>query len=150
METETQLAPEITLEDQRTELLSKRTAGRFAVNIRREDLKHLKNLIQNKIEWKGPNEAYLLIITTLTLAECLDSMDPKSSEAETIHLPATVIESINLLLNKVTGKGIDSAQKIFSFAMMLRPASEEIKKLDQELTLLSNKIQIQTENISAS
>jgi hypothetical protein len=40
-----------------------RRMGSFDVRINYADLKYIKNSLNSKIEWKGPNEAYLLVMS---------------------------------------------------------------------------------------
>jgi hypothetical protein len=136
--TEPQTPP--TPEEQLNALINRRM-GEFSVKISYPDLKYIKNTIQQKVEWKGPNEAYLVIISLLTIDNALQAMDPKSVEAIQIHLPSSTIESINFFLNRITGKGLDSAQKIFSISMMLRQPIEALKKLDNEIETLRAEVE---------
>lgn len=116
--------------------LINRRMGEFSVKINHVDLKYVKNAINQKIEWKGPNEAYLVIMTLLTIDNVLQEMDPKKTEQIQISLPSSTIESLNFFLTKVTGKGMESAQKLFSISMMFRPAMEAIRKIDEEIKVL--------------
>ena len=116
--------------------LINRRMGEFSVKISHVDLKYVKNAINQKIEWKGPNEAYLVIMTILTIDNVLQEMDPKKTEQVQISLPSSTIESLNFFLTKVTGKGMESAQKLFSISMMFRPAMEAIRKIDEEIKVL--------------
>jgi hypothetical protein len=125
---------------QRLEILLSKRTGDHEVAISYDDLKYIKNSLVQKIEWTGSNEAYLLIITVLSINSQLDFMNPKSKERIKITLSASVLESINYFLSKISGKGIDSAQKHFSAAMQLRPALEELKKLDEEIQSLKKEI----------
>ncbi len=131
---------ELSLTDQLQELITKRT-GEFEIQINYKDLKYIKNTLVQKIEWTGSNEAYLLILTVLSIDSCLEEMDPKNEFARVkISLPSSSLETINYFFSKVTGKGVDSAQKLFSAAMQLRPALEELKKLDEAIQSLREDI----------
>jgi hypothetical protein len=112
--------------------------GHFAINISPADLKYVKNLLNNKIEWKGPNEAYLMLMALLSISSELKERDSSSSERVQVHLPSTTLESINFFLNRVTGKGEESAHRLFAVSMLLRPAMEEIKKLDELIEKLQS------------
>ena len=122
-----------------SDLLTSRT-GTFDLKITHADLKYLKNTMQSKVEWKGPNEAYLTIMTILTLSNALDEMNPKATEAVTVKLPSSTFESLNYFLNKISGTGLDSAQRLFSATMILRPTIEAIKKLDAEIDTLKEEL----------
>lgn len=121
------------------QLISRRN-GEFEVKMSHADLKFIKNTINTKIEWKGPNEAYLVIMTVLTLDNALEAMDSKDTNPSKIKLPASTIESINFFLTKVTGKGLDGAQRIFSTAMQLRQVMEALRKLDDEIKFLKDEV----------
>ena len=130
---EKQEAVELTLQEQLEELIKKRT-GEFEIQISHKDLKYIKNTLAQKIEWTGSNEAYLLILTLLSIDSCLEEMDPKNELARVkTSLPSSSLETINYFFSKVTGKGIDSAQKLFAAAMQIRPALEAMKKLDDAI-----------------
>lgn len=113
--------------------------GHFEVLISPSDLKYIKNLLNNKIEWKGPNEAYLMLMALLNLSNELKELGESSSnERKRIMLPSTTLESINFFLARVTGKGEESAHRLFSISMLLRPAMEKIKNLDETIEKLQS------------
>jgi hypothetical protein len=115
-----------------------RRMGSFDLNISPSDLKYIKNLLNNKVEWKGPNEAYLILMSLVSLSSELKESDDRSTERKRISLPSTTLESINFFLSKITGKGEESAQRLFAVSMLLRPAMEEIKKLDETIERLQS------------
>ena len=112
--------------------------GHLAINISPADLKYIKNLLNNKIEWKGPNEAYLMLMALLSISSELKERDSSSNDRVQVQLPSTTLESINFFLNRVTGKGEESAHRLFAVSMLLRPAMEEIKKLDEIIEKLQS------------
>lgn len=122
-----------------SDLLTSRT-GLFDLKITYPDLKYLKNTMQSKVEWKGPNEAYLTIMTILTLSNALEEMNPKTMEPVVVKLPSSTFETLNYFLNKVSGTGLDSAQRLFSATMILRPTIEAIKKIDAEIETLKEEL----------
>lgn len=124
--------------------LINRRMGEFDVRINYADLKYVKNSINTKVDWKGPNEAYLVIMSILTIDNALEALDPKKAEPTLIKLPASTIESINFFLTKITGKGIESAQKLFSISMMFRQSMEALKKMDQEIEQLKSSMKSET------
>ena len=131
---------ELTLQEKLEELINKRT-GDFEIQISYKDLKYIKNTLVQKIEWTGSNEAYLLILTLLSIDSCLEEMDPKNEMVRVkTSLSSTSLETINYFLYKVTGKGVDSAQKLFAAAMQIRPALEAMKKLDEAILSLREDI----------
>ena len=115
-----------------------RRMGSFDLNISPSDLKYIKNLLNNKVEWKGPNEAYLILMSLVSLSSELKESDDRSTERKRISLPSTTLESINFFLSKITGKGEESAHRLFAVSMLLRPAMEEIKQLDETIERLQS------------
>ena len=115
-----------------------RRMGSFELTISPSDLKYIKNLLNNKVEWKGPNEAYLILMSLVSLSSALNEVNDKSTERTTLSLPSTTLESINFFLGKITGKGEESAHRLFAVSMLLRPAMEEIKKLDETIERLQS------------
>ena len=131
---------ELTLQEKLEELINKRT-GDFEIQISYKDLKYIKNTLVQKIEWTGSNEAYLLILTLLSIDSCLEEMDPKNEMVRVkTSLSSTSLETINYFFSKVTGKGVDSAQKLFAAAMQIRPALEAMKKMDEAILSLREDI----------
>jgi hypothetical protein len=112
--------------------------GHFTITISPADLRYVKNLLNNKIEWKGPNEAYLILMALLSISSELKERDSSSTERVQVQLPSTTLESINFFLNRVTGKGEETAHRLFAVSMLLRPAIEEIKKLDEIIEKLQS------------
>jgi hypothetical protein len=117
------------------ELYAKRM-GNIEVTLSPADLKYLKNTLVQKVEWKGSNEAYLYLMATISLTQALEGRDAKSEERFSASLPTSSVESINFFLNRVTGKGEESAHRMFAVAMLLRPAIEKINSLDMEIKKL--------------
>ena len=131
---------ELTLQEKLEQLINKRT-GDFEIQISYKDLKYIKNTLVQKIEWTGSNEAYLLILTLLSIDSCLEEMDPKNEMVRVkTSLSSTSLETINYFFSKVTGKGVDSAQKLFAAAMQIRPALEAMKKMDEAILSLREDI----------
>jgi hypothetical protein len=130
----------LTPEEQLNSLINRRM-GSFPIKINYADLKFIKNTITQKVEWKGPNEAYLVIISLLSIDNALSELDPKESAPAQINMPSSTLESINFFLSRVTGKGLDSAQKLFSVSMMIRPVMESLKKIDEEIEHLKAELQ---------
>ena len=120
------------------QLYAERT-GNVTIQVSPYDLKYLKNTLIQKVEWKGANEAYLYLMANLYLTGALEERDHRSTERFSADMPASVLESINFFLGRVTGKGEESAQRIFAMSMMLRPAIEKIKSLDEKIQALTAK-----------
>jgi hypothetical protein len=137
-EVEPTTAEEPVTELSELESLIQQRMGSFEINISPSDLKYIKNLLNNKVEWKGPNEAYLILMSLLSLSSELKEVDDRSTDRLTIALQSSTLESINFFLGKVTGKGEESAHRLFAVSMLLRPAMEEIKRLDTLIETLKS------------
>jgi hypothetical protein len=134
--TQEEQAPEVELSELEKAIQTR--MGQFEITISPSDLKYVKNLLNNKIEWKGPNEAYLMLMALLNISKELKDHGTTSVERVRISLPSATLESINFFLNRVTGKGEESAHRLFAISMLLRPAMEEIKKLDELIEKLQS------------
>ena len=113
--------------------------GNFKVQAAYSELKYFKNML-NKVEWTGSNEAYLVALSCASLDSTLNSLDSSKVERIEVELPAAVIEALNYFLGKVTGKGRDGANKLFSATMLLRQAVLAITKLQEEIHALDSEI----------
>lgn len=127
---------ELTPEEKLAELEAARM-GTFKVTLSLDDAKYLKNML-DKVEYKGPQQAYLLIISKLEMTNVCNVISDKSSNSKgasrhTVDISSATIESLTFFMNQKTGKGIDSAQKLFSASMQLRPAISEINNLEETL-----------------
>jgi hypothetical protein len=110
--------------------------GNFNVTLSYDDASYLKNLL-DKVEFKGPQQAYLLIISKLEMTQICETIKglPKESR-HSVEISAAAIESISFFINSKTGKGIDSAQRLFSASMQLRPAISHINRIEDEIDAL--------------
>ena len=131
----------LTPDEQLSQLISERT-GDFTFEITHNDLKYIKNTLSQRVEWTGANEAYLIIISLLSINASINKMDKKNEERVKISLPAATIESINFFFNKISGKGIDSAQRVFSVSMTLRPVLEKLKNLDNLINSFKTQVAV--------
>ena len=131
-------AAEASTEDKLKELQSKRM-GTFKVDLSYLDAKYLRNML-DKTVYKGPQQAYLLIISKLEMAQVCEVLKNEGAKENRlpVDLTSATIESISFFMNQKEGTGADSAQRLFAASMVLRPAIEQINKLDQEISNLSN------------
>lgn len=129
----------LTKEEQLNALINRRM-GNFDLHITYHDLKYVRNSLNDKVEWSGPSEAYLLLIANLSITNTLGEMDQKNQSPVKVPFSSAVIESINYFFSKIKGKGMESAQKVFSVSMTLRPAMENIKRLDAEINQLKEEL----------
>lgn len=126
--------------------LISRRMGNFNVNLALNDLKYLRNKL-NDVTWTGPNEAYLQIMAVVALNNEIRSFEKgaDTNARRQVSLPSTTIESINFFLSRVSGKGEEAAHRLFSASMLLRQTLEEIKNLDSQITILQNSEKIKEE-----
>lgn len=112
--------------------------GNFKVTLSYDDASYLRNLL-DKVEFKGPQQAYLLIISKLEMTQICETLKtlPKESR-HNVEISAAAIESMSFFINSKTGKGIDSAQRLFSASMQLRPAISHINRIEDEIESLKN------------
>lgn len=119
-------------EDQLSELQKKRM-GSFEVEMSHADATYFRNVLQ-KSEWKGPQQAYLLVIAKAELDNVVISLGQGSKDQRhKVELSSAVIESLNFFLNNKIGKGVDSANKLFYASMVLRPSMIEISGIDNKI-----------------
>jgi hypothetical protein len=121
--------------------LKKRRMGTFKIKAPIGELSYLKNML-NKVEWKGPQQAYLLLIAKAELHSILAGLSEKNKNDEiTVDVSSATIESLSFFMNNKTGVGTESAQLLFSASMILRQAMIEINKIDRMIQAhnISNK-----------
>jgi len=107
--------------------------GKFTVGIAYGDAVFFRNLME-KSTFKGPQQAYLLLVAKSELVSIVQGL--KTQDRETryeVELTSACIESVGFFMNNFEGKGSDSATKLFTASMLLRPAMGEINKLDEQL-----------------
>lgn len=110
--------------------------GVFKVKMSVTDAIYFRNML-HKAEWKGPQQAYLLLISHAEMTSIVNQLsEAKINEAE-VNVSSAVIESLSFFMNNKLGKGTESAQRLFAASMLLRPAITEINDIDQKLQILS-------------
>ena len=125
-------AKELTPEEKVMEL-SKQRMGKFEVALSAADAKYMRNLL-DRSEWKGPQQAYLLIISKLEMSQlCEELKDKDQATSHPTPMSSATIESLSFFMNNYTGKGDNAAHKLFASSMLLRPAIGEINKIDREI-----------------
>lgn len=123
---------ELTPEEKVMEL-SKQRMGKFDVALSAADAKYMRNLL-DRSEWKGPQQAYLLIISKLEMSQlCEELKDKDQATSHPTPMSSATIESLSFFMNNYTGKGDNAAHKLFASSMLLRPAIGEINKIDREI-----------------
>lgn len=128
----TEEAKELTPEEKLSELQAKRM-GTFKVELTHSDATYFRNTLDKSV-YKGPQQAYLLIISKLEISQICEALKGASRESRhSVDITAATIESISYFLNNREGTGADSAQKLFAASMVLRPAIGEINRMDSEI-----------------
>ena len=119
-------------------LINKRT-GFWAVNLELADLKWIKNQCNSKFEFNGPNEAFMMMNCYLGFASAVARIEQATKmklESEAPAVQASAIEACALLLNRYTGSGLESAQRVFRIAVALNGSIMEMKELDDQIEKL--------------
>jgi len=107
--------------------------GKFGINLTLKDAVYFRNLL-NKSEFSGSREAYLLLVASAEITSVVEFL--KNAQPDTnsnIELTSATIESLNYFIDKKSGTGVDSAQKLFSASMLLRQAIIKLRELDVKL-----------------
>jgi hypothetical protein len=141
VQTDTVLNEELSDSELLESLINKRLNSHYPIVFKPTDLKYLKNLISEKFEWEGPDQAYLLLISDLYLDQLVKSSDLKKDEATKYEFSSQVLESINFILKRIKGTGKYSANRLFSISMILRKVINEINLLDSEIAELRKKLE---------
>lgn len=121
------------------EALQIQRMGNFKVQAAYSEIKYFRNML-NKVEWTGSNEAYLVALSSASLDSTLNALDSKNRNRVEVELQAAVIEALNYFLNKVTGKGRESANRLFSATMLLRQSVLAITQLQEDINTLTEEI----------
>jgi hypothetical protein len=127
--------PEVKLstEEQAFQDLQTERMGTFKVGMGYVDAVYFRNLL-DKSGYKGPQQAYLLIVAKSELSGVAAGLkDNDRNKRYEVDLSAACIESLGFFMNNYEGKGSDSAGKLFSASMLLRPAMGIINNLDEKL-----------------
>jgi hypothetical protein len=78
-----------------------------------------------------------LIISKLEMTQVCESLKELSRESRhQVELSAAAIESISFFMNNHSGKGLESAQKLFAASMQFRPAISAINSIEDEIESL--------------
>lgn len=131
----------LTPDEQEYEDLKVERIGKFVVGMAYEDARYFRNLL-DKSKYKGPQQAYLLIIAKAELSQVCEGLkeQDKGNRYE-VELSSACIESIGFFMNNFEGKGEQSAMKLFSASMLLRPAMGLINDLDAKLEVAKAKLE---------
>ena len=134
-ETEVHEEPKVELspEEQEYEDLKVARMGKFTIGLGYGDAVFFRNLL-DKSQFKGPQQAYLLIVAKAELSQVVAGLkDQDKNTRYEVELTSACIESLGFFMNAFEGKGSDSATKLFTASMLLRPSMGEINELDAKL-----------------
>lgn len=131
---------ELTPEQQAYEDLKVERMGKFTVAMSYEDARYYRNLL-DKAAYKGPQQAYLLIVAKSEISAVCDGLkEQDKGQRYEVQLTSACIESVGFFMNNHEGKGSESATRLFTSSMLLRPAMGLINELDAKLEEAKNKI----------
>jgi len=120
-------------------LINKRT-GYWQVDLELADLKWIKNQCNNKFEFTGPNEAFMLMNCYLGFAAAIAREEQvakmKLENEMKPAVQASAIEACALMLNRHKATGLDAAQRLFRIAVALNAPIMEMKSLDDQIAKL--------------
>lgn len=124
---------ELTPEEQELRDLQTKRMGTFKVQLDPGSVLYYRNLL-DKCEYEGPQQAYLLVIAKSELSSIAHQLkDADKTKRYEVDMTSACIESLGFFMNRYKGKGSDSAMKLFSASMLLRPVMGEINAIDQQL-----------------
>lgn len=133
--TEDQSTPDI--KSMSDEDLKKMRMGSFKVGLSYGDVTYYRNIL-DKSEYTGPQQAYLLAIAKAEISNVCSILSTKDKNSRfEVTLTSATIEALGFFINRFSGKGADSATKLFSASMLLRPVMGEINQIDEELSTRS-------------
>lgn len=114
--------------------LKKMRMGSFKVGLSYGDAVYYRNIL-DKSEYTGPQQAYILAIAKSEMSQVCSILKDKNKESRfEVSLTSATIESLGFFINRFSGKGADSAARLFSASMLLRPVMAEINRIDEELS----------------
>jgi hypothetical protein len=132
---------EVTLDS----LIHHSTTGSLTLSVTKTGFKFLVNSFKNKIEWTGPNDAYMLNIIAMSLNSILYGDKYKNAshdEKIEVDIPITVCRMMLYFQNRFSGKGQSSALDYYRYVFStLGQAANQIKELDDKINELKEKEQ---------
>jgi len=131
---------ELSPDEQKHEDLKVERMGKFTIGLGYSDAVFFRNLL-DKSQFKGPQQAYLLIVAKAELSQVVAGLkDQDKNTRYEVELTSACIESLGFFMNAFEGKGSDSATKLFTASMLLRPSMGKINELDNKLAELDKKL----------
>lgn len=132
-ETQEEPQKELTPEEQAYQDLQTKRMGTFKVQLDPSSAIYLRNIL-DKSEYEGPQQAYLLVVAKSEMSSIVNALkDNDKTKRYEVDMTSACIESLGFFMNRLKGKGSDSAMKLFTASMLLRPAMGQINELDQKL-----------------
>lgn len=124
-------------DEEKTELekLIARRTGFWQVKMQAQDAKWIKNACNGKFEYTGPNEAFMLMNCFIGFSSAI-SRQESEGQTETIVIQAAAIEACAFFINKYSGSGVESAQRLFRIAMNMNNVMMELRSLDEQIQAL--------------
>jgi hypothetical protein len=119
-------------------LINKRT-GFWEIGLEEADVKWIRNHCNSKFSFTGPNEAFMLMNCYLGFASSLGRHEEAVKNGINpgpFVVQAGALEACAMLINRFEGSGLESAQRIFRIAIALNGPISEMKKLDDQISVL--------------
>ena len=140
-EVEAEVSPEERLE----QLKHFRKNGHVAIKITPADFKFIRNSFRDKVEWKGPNEAYLLNILNMGLNAASAQFAEKNKEEQDIQISNSSIEIMNRLQHRIGGKNSHSALTHMGLFGLVNNCASQLGAIDEEINKLKAELGITDE-----
>ena len=137
-------AEEVSPEERLEQLKNFRQTGSVSVEMTPKDFKFVYNTFRNKVEWRGPNEAYMLNILLMGLTSAKQQIDTKKDEAQRIQLSNSTIEIMSQFQHRVGGKDSKSAMNHMGLFGMINNCMAQIKQVEEEIAKLEDELGLKT------
>lgn len=140
------LEEEVSPEERLEQLKHFRKNGHVAIKITPADFKFIRNSFRDKVEWQGPNEAYLLNILNMGLNAASAQFAEKNKEEQDIQISNSSIEIMNRLQHRIGGKNSHSALTHMGLFGLVNNCASQLGAIDNEINKLKVELGINDED----
>lgn len=133
---------EVSPEDRLEQLKHFRKNGSISISITPSDFKFVRNSFRDKIEWKGPNEAYLLNILNMGLNAAMSQFEDKNPKEQNIQISNSSIEIMNRLQHRIIGKNSHTALTYMGLFGLVNNCAGQLGAIDDEVNKLKAELGI--------
>lgn len=138
---------EVSPEERLQQLKHFRTNGGISINVSYNDFKFIVNTFRDKVEWKGPNEAYLLMILNMGLNNAMAQFEEKKSKTEEqmIQISNSSIEFMNRFQHRISGKNSHAAGNYMGLFGVVSHCTSQLESVDKEIESLKDELGLSDE-----